>query len=91
MDEYLTKAITDLYRQVCERPSKEVTRDDKEEPNSDVIDDDDLNQYIKEINRQSANNSKRSGRASGTSQAHPSSGNYGTGSSIMKIAQGTMN
>lgn len=69
MDEYLTKAIADLYKQVCERPSKEETREYREEPNSECFDEDEVNQFIKEINRPSANNSKRSGRASGASMA----------------------
>lgn len=49
MDDYLKKAIADLYSQVCEKqPVKEeaTARGDeilKEEPNSDVIEDDDLN------------------------------------------------
>lgn len=61
--------------------------------NSELIeDDDDLNQYINDMNRPSANNSRRSrsGRASGASQANPGSGNNGGGSSIMNIAQGVV-
>lgn len=94
MDGYLGKAINDLFKQIKEKPkSKEDTREEREEPNSEIIlEDDDLNQYINDINRPSINNSRRSGTGRGSigSQIHPNSGKDGTGSSIMNIAQGNV-
>jgi len=48
MDEYLGKAINDLAKHIKEKARKEAMKD---EPNYQIVDDDELSQYINDMNR----------------------------------------
>lgn len=48
MDEYLGKAINDLAKYIKEKARKETMKD---EPNYQIVDDDELSQYINDMNR----------------------------------------